>query len=208
LLILTRKPWALQCAMRSVLVVVLAALLLGAQTPTVHRLEATPSTIAYGYYWSEAKPVLRIASGDILDVDTLLTSTPDRLEKAGVPAGEIQPSLRAIVEQVKDRGPGGHILTGPVYVEGAAPGDALEVTVLSIDLPIGYGYNGCSGFIRENCTPGRGPTIIKLDRQRMIGEFAPGIEIPLRPFFGIFTCTPIVPSTSWVMATSPAILVS
>jgi hypothetical protein len=90
--------------MRRLPIVALAALLLGAQSPTVHRLEATPLTIAYGYYWSEAKPVLRIASGDILDVDTLLTSTPDRLEKAGVPAGEIQPSLRAIVDQVKDRG--------------------------------------------------------------------------------------------------------
>ena len=86
-----------------------------------HRLEATPATVAYGYYWSEAKPVLRIASGDIIDVDTLLTSTPDRLEKAGVPAAEIQASLRAIVEQVKDRGPGGHILTGPVLSKGPSP---------------------------------------------------------------------------------------
>src|SRR5262245_64522884 len=111
-------------------------------SPKTHRLEATPATVAYGYYWSEAKPVLRIASGDIIDVDTLLTSTPDRLEKAGVPAAEIQASLRTIVEQVKDRGPGGHILTGPVYVEGAEPGDALEVKVLSIDLAIDYGYNG------------------------------------------------------------------
>ena len=49
-----------------------------AQTPKTHRLEATPATVAYGYYWSEAKPVLRIASGDIIDVDTLLTNTPDR----------------------------------------------------------------------------------------------------------------------------------
>ena len=45
--------------------------------PKTHRLEATPATVAYGYYWSEAKPVLRIASGDIIDVDTLLTNTPD-----------------------------------------------------------------------------------------------------------------------------------
>ena len=104
---------------------------IAAQTPRTHRLEATPSTVAYGYYWSESKPVLRIASGDILDVDTLLTSTPDRLEKAGIPAAQVQPALRAIVEQVKDRGPGGHILTGPVHVEGAEPGDALEVRVLS-----------------------------------------------------------------------------
>ena len=49
-----------------------------------HRLEATPQTVAYGYYWSEAKPVLRIASGDIIDVDTLLTNTPRGLERAGV----------------------------------------------------------------------------------------------------------------------------
>ena len=137
------------------LFVLAAAAAMTAQAPKTHRLEATPTTVAYGYYWSEAKPVLRIASGDILDVDTLLTSTPDRLEKSGVPAADVQPSLRAVVETVKDRGPGGHILTGPVYVEGAEPGDALEVKVLSIDLPIAYGYNGCSGFIRENCTPGR-----------------------------------------------------
>src|SRR5215211_4776715 len=98
--------------------IVVAALPVAAQAPKVHRLEATPSTVAYGYYWSEAKPVLRIASGDIIDVDTMLTSTPDRLEKSGVPVQEIQASLRAIVEEVKDRGPGGHILTGPVYVDG------------------------------------------------------------------------------------------
>jgi acetamidase/formamidase/uncharacterized protein (DUF1330 family) len=146
--------------------------------------------VAYGYYWSDARPVLRVRSGDVLDVDTLLTSTPDRLEKAGVAGADIQPSLRAIVEQVKDRGPGGHILTGPVFVEGAEPGDALQVDVLSIDLPIAYGYNGCAGFIRENCTPGAGPRIIKLDRDRMVGHFAPGIEIPLRPFFGSMGVAP------------------
>src|SRR5688500_8862146 len=154
-----------------------------AQAPKTHRLEATPATVAYGHYWAGTKPVLTIASGDIIDVDTLLTSTPDRLEKSGVPASEIQASLRAIVEQVKDRGPGGHILTGPVFVTGAEPGDALEVKVLSIDLPIAYGYNGCSGFIRENCVPGRGPTILRLDREAMTSEFLPGIVIPLRPFF-------------------------
>ena len=182
-------------AMRMVLglaLAVCASASLEAQSTTAktHRLEATPSTVAYGYYWSEAKPVLRIASGDILDVDTLLTSTPDRLEKAGVPAAEIQSSLRAIVEQVKDRGPGGHILTGPIYIEGAEPGDALEVRVLAIDLPIDYGYNGCSGFIRENCTPGAGQRIIRMDRKRLIGHFAPGIEIPLRPFFGSMGVAP------------------
>src|SRR2546425_11108948 len=67
-----------------------------------HRLEATPQTVAYGYYDAAAKPVLRIASGDIIDVDTLLTNTPPRLESAGVPADQIQQSLRTIVAEVKD----------------------------------------------------------------------------------------------------------
>jgi acetamidase/formamidase len=177
---------------------------LGGQTPRTHRLEATPSTVAYGYYWSEARPVLRIASGDIIDVDTLLTSAPDRLERAGVKPEDVQASLRAIVSTVTDRGPGGHILTGPVFVEGASPGDALEVHVLSIDLPIAYGYNGCSGFIRENCEQGRPITIIPLDRNRMIGTFRPGIEIPLRPFFGSMGVAP-PPASGRVSSNPPSI---
>lgn len=161
-----------------------------AQAPRTHRLEATPATVAYGHYWSETRPALTIASGDIIDVDTLLTSTPDRLEKAGVKAADVQASLRAIVEQVTDRGPGGHILTGPVFVTGAAPGDALQVDIVSIDLPIAYGYNGCAGFVRDNCVQDRGPRIIPLDRKAMTATFAPGIVIPLRPFFGSMGVAP------------------
>ena len=84
--------------------------------PKTHRLEATPATVAYGYYWSEATPVLRIDSGDIVDVDTLLTNTPAGLATAGVPDEKIQSSLKAIVSEVagERRGPGGHILTGPI----------------------------------------------------------------------------------------------
>jgi len=176
---------------RAVLAVtILSTVVVSAQAPRTHRLEATPTTVAYGYYWSETKPVLTIASGDIIDVDTLLTSTPDRLEKAGVPAADVQASLRAIVENVKDRGPGGHILTGPVFISGAEPGDALEVKILSIDLPISYGYNGCSGFVRENCAAGRGPTIIQMDRKAMTATFLPGIVLPLRPFFGSMGVAP------------------
>jgi acetamidase/formamidase/ketosteroid isomerase-like protein len=160
--------------------------------PITHRLEATPNTVAVGYYWSEAKPALRIASGDIIDVDTLLTNNPTGLARAGVPDDKIQASLKAITTDVTGdrRGPGGHILTGPVYVEGAEPGDALEVKILSIDLPIDYGYNGCSGFVPENCERGTPAKILTLDRARMTSEFAPGITIPLRPFFGSMGVAP------------------
>jgi acetamidase/formamidase len=171
-----------------------ALVITGAQAPRTHRLEATPTTVAYGYYSSEAKPVLRIASGDIIDVDTLLTNSPQGLGRAGVPDAKIQASLKAIVAAFPQgspgRGPGGHILTGPVYVEGAEPGDVLEVKVLSIDLAIDYGYNGCSGFIRANCDSSVGQKIFHFDRQTMTTEFLPGIVIPLKPFFGSMGVAP------------------
>ena len=163
-----------------------------AQPPKTHRLEATPSTVVYGYYWSDAKPVLHIDSGDIIDVDTLLTNTPAGLAKAGVPDQKIQASLKAIVEEVTGdrKGPGGHILTGPVYVEGAEIGDVLEVKILAILLSLDYGYNGCKGFLPENCEPDTPIKILNLDRSRMIAEFAPGIVLPLHPFFGSMGVAP------------------
>jgi acetamidase/formamidase len=163
-----------------------------AHPPKTHRLEATPATVAYGYYWADAPPVLRIDSGDIIDVDTLLTNTPAGLAKAGVADDKIQASLKAIVNEVTGdrRGPGGHILTGPVYVEGAEPGDVLEVKILSIELPLDYGYNGCSGYLPENCETGKPSKIIPLDRKKMTAEFLPGIVIPLKPFYGSLGIAP------------------
>ncbi|MDH5234210.1 MAG: acetamidase/formamidase family protein [Gemmatimonadota bacterium] len=175
----------------------------------VHRLPATPSTVAYGYYWSEAKPVLTISSGDIVEVETMLTNSPAGLERMGVTPADIPQNLRDIVEQVTGdrRGPGGHILTGPIFVTGAEPGDVLEVRILSINLPLPYGYNGCSGFMREFCvsvadsvarasgsaaTVARGGAsrLIHLDRERMTAEVAPGITVPLRPFWGSIGVAP------------------
>jgi acetamidase/formamidase len=181
------------CAVVALLGLAVAAMVAAqAPKPRTHRLEAPPETVAYGYYWSEAKPALRIASGDILDVDSLLASNPAALGRAGVPPEKIQPSLTAITTQVTGdpRGPGGHILTGPVFVEGAEPGDALEVKLLSIDFAIDYGYNGCSGFVPENCDKAVGTTIIPIDKKTMTARFMPGIVIPLRPFYGSMGVAP------------------
>ena len=158
---------------------------------TVHQLPATPSTVAYGYYWSEAKPAIRVKSGDIVDVETMLTNSPAGLERIGVRPEDIPQNLRDIVTQDTGllKGPGGHILTGPIFVEGADSGDVLEVRIQSITLPLAYGYNGCSGFMRELCQV-RGSTLIQMDRQRMTAEVAPGITVPLRPFWGSIGVAP------------------
>lgn len=160
-------------------------------TPT-HQLKPTPKTVAWGYYDAKAEPVLRINSGDTVEIQTLLTNSPTRLEAAGVPPAQVEQSLRDIYKEVTNKGPGGHILTGPIYVEGAEPGDVLEVRIQKIKLAIPYAYNSFgprSGFIPEDFQYSK-IKIIPLDEQKMIARFAEGIEIPLRPFFGSMGVAP------------------
>jgi acetamidase/formamidase len=171
--------------------------------PAVHQLPATPHTVAWGFYSAAAKPALRIASGDIVELETLLTNSPSRLEAAGVPKEQVEASLRAITDSVTDKGPGGHILTGPIYVEGAEPGDVLEVRILKVDLAIPYGYNGCSGFMRELCADPR-TRIIQLDRKKMIAAMGNGIVVPLHPFFGSMGVAP-PPDSGRVSSNPPGI---
>src|SRR6202046_1221094 len=111
-----------------------------AASPQKYTLKATPKTVAWGYYDASAAPVLRIHSGDSVEFETLLTNSPTGLEQAGLPPEQVQQNLRDIYE-VTDKGPGGHILNGPVYIEEAEPGDTLEVRIQKIDLAIPYAYN-------------------------------------------------------------------
>src|SRR5262245_43202439 len=76
-----------------------------------HTLRAGPHTVAFGHYDPAKAPVLRIKSGDIVDVTTMLTNNPTGLGRMGLAPEKVQPELRAIYDSVTDRGPGGHILT-------------------------------------------------------------------------------------------------
>jgi acetamidase/formamidase len=157
------------------------------------KLPATPKTIAWGYYDAAAPPVLTIKSGDTVQFDTLITNSPKRLESAGVAPADVQQSLRDIYDQVTNKGPGGHILNGPVFIETAEPGDTLEVRIQKIDLAIPYAYNGFGtgrGFLPEDF-PNSGIKIIPLDKKTMTAHFAPGIDIPLHPFFGSMGVAPL-----------------
>jgi acetamidase/formamidase len=160
--------------------------------PQTHQLKATPKTVAWGYYDAAATPVLRIKSGDTVEVHTLITNSPEGLEKALVPPAQVEQALRDVFKEVTDKGPGGHILTGPIYVEGAEAGDTLEVRIQKIQLALPYSYNGFSprgGLLPEDFPRSR-TKIIPLDEKRMVGRFAEGIEIPLRPFFGSMGVAP------------------
>ncbi len=160
--------------------------------PRTHRLMPAPETVAWGYYDAAAKPVLRVSSGDRVVVGTLITSSPERLEGAGVAPADVERALRDIHARVTNKGPGGHILTGPIHVAGADSGDVLEVRIERIDLAIGYAYNAFGpnrGFLPEDFGYAK-MRIVPLDRRRMVARFAPGIEIPLRPFFGSIGVAP------------------
>jgi len=155
-------------------------------------LNASPATVAWGNYDAAKAPVLHIHSGDTVVFRTLLTNSPTGLEKAGVPPDQVEQALRDIFQQVTDKGPGGHILNGPVYVEGAEPGDTLEIHIQKIELAIAYAYNGFrygAGILTDDFPYSR-IKIIALDRKRMVADFAPGVEIPLHPFFGSMGVAP------------------
>src|ERR1035438_7276807 len=94
-----------------------------AKAQATYTLKPTPKTVAWRYYDAKATPVLRVKSGDTVEIQTLITSTPKRLEDADLPADQVEQSLRDITAQVTDKGPGGHILTGPIYIEDAQVGD-------------------------------------------------------------------------------------
>lgn len=160
-------------------------------TAAEHKLKVTPQTIAWGYYSAAATPVLRVRSGDTVEVQTV-SGNPTQLERSGLPPEQIEPELRTIYQEVKDKGPGGHLLTGPIFIEGAEAGDVLEVRIKEIRLAVPYAYNSFrpgAGFLPKEFTQGR-TKIIPLDREKMVGHFAPGIDVPLRPFFGSMGVAP------------------
>jgi acetamidase/formamidase len=177
----------------ALLLLVNSALPCAAQTPEprVYRLEPTVGTVHRGYFAADVKPSLRIASGDMVDIDTLITNTPEGLEAMGLPADQVQQSLRDITAKIP-RTLAGHILTGPIHVEGAKPGMTVEVRILSVEPAIPYGYFSCSTqytLVTANCEAPK-DRIVPLDLERRIVRLVPGVEIPLRPFFGIVGVAP------------------
>ncbi len=190
------KLWRLVRACVATIAIVLVIASASGQQPrgqTTHSLKPTPQTIAWGYYDASTPPALRIQSGDTVEIQTLPAGVgPAQLEAAGLPPGQVEQSLRDIFQQVTNKGPGGHILTGPIFVADAKPGDVLEVRIQSIRLAVPYAYNRFRpgfGFLPDDF-PYTQSKIIPLDEKSMVAHFAPGIDIPLKPFFGSIGVAP------------------
>jgi acetamidase/formamidase len=155
----------------------------------VHVIAPTPKSVVWGGYDPVAAPALRVASGDVVDLTAVSTCSPASMVRNGLDSLKVEPyrwTLEAMRDSIK-RGPGGHILTGPIYVEGADSGDVLEVRFESIRPAVTYACNSFgprSGFVPESFPNTSRTKIISLDTVRMIGTFSDAIHLPLAPFFG------------------------
>jgi acetamidase/formamidase len=158
-----------------------------------HHIASNPKTIVRGYFDATVPPVQKVKSGDTVEIDTWTAGGAFPLESAGLARDKVPAAMVEYEQTLKpSEHSAPHLLTGPVYVEGAEPGDVLEVKILNIDLTLPYAWNAIfpsAGFLpwefpyeRWKLTP--------LDLDRKVGKFAEGIEIPLRPFFGVIGVAP------------------
>lgn len=161
-----------------------------------HRLPASPETCRWGYLDAGTPPVLTIRSGERVTIETV-SGGPDALPPAGF---HVPPELLAI--HAAETGiPQGHILTGPVAIEGARPGDVLEVRILDVSLRQDWGFNRhrpLAGTLPDDF-PVFHQMTIPLDRERLTGRMPWGLDIPLSPFFGVMA---VAPPPEWGRCTS------
>jgi acetamidase/formamidase len=171
-----------------------AAANIGPTRAAEHTLMPNPQTVHIGYFLASIKPVLSIESGDIVTLESVAAIVPSVVDQSGVvPPGAVPQYHRDIYGEVKDRGPGPHVLTGPIEVKGAMPGDVLEVRILDINLILDWGYNrqrAYTGALPEEFT-GVWTRIIPLNRETKTAEVAKGVVVPIdRPFFGTMGLAP------------------
>jgi acetamidase/formamidase len=182
--------------------------------PRIHDLRATPETVHWGYFDPALAPVLTVRSGDVVRVEAITHHAGD------APDLLMDEAIETIFARVDDRGPGPHVLTGPIAVEGARPGDVLEVRILSAEPRLPYGSNLAAhwGQLYEDFGKER-VTIYELDCAARLGRalfaydwtatrlcespgtvVAPdpdarepalvGVQVPLRPHFGTMGVAP------------------
>jgi len=163
-----------------------------AQAPRTHDLPLTPEHVHWGYYDSRLPPALRVAPGDRVRVETMVAGGLQRLRLAGATEAEIPESLKAVERGVTERGPGAHPMSGPIFVEGAEPGDTLEVRILAIEFLHPFGVNAFSpgGGVLPDDYPYAQLRLLRWRPGADRVEFKPGITLPLAPFFGSIGVAP------------------
>lgn len=199
-----RRPPSLLRALSVALAAVCTASAGTAQQATTHELRLVPANVHWGYFDARRPPALRIRSGDRVRVETMIARGLERLRLAGLADADFLPSERAVEAAITERGPGAHPLTGPIWVEGAEPGDALEVRIEEIDLLSPWGVSGFlpGGGTLPDHFPYGALRLFRLDpatRTARMGDL--DLRIPLAPFFGTIGVAP--PALSGRISSGP-----
>jgi acetamidase/formamidase len=157
-------------------------------------------TVHWGYLWGAAEPVAVVRPGDVISIDTvshegLMADQGDPagfFARAGIAPEAVLAQAVAIYARVQHSGLGPHIVSGPIWIDGAEPGDTLAVHVLDVRPLTPYGVNSMrtgKGGLPEEFTLNRS-MVIPLDLERGVAKFSPRIEVPMAPFFGIMATGP------------------
>jgi acetamidase/formamidase len=158
---------------------------------THHRVDAAPETVHWGYFDAGLDPVLTIESGDTVTLSTV-SGGPEMMPRDGL---AVPPALSAIHAAMRPKLPG-HICTGPVAVRGARPGGVLEVRIKDIALLYDWGFTYSAP--QRGALPDDFEAFhlmhLPLDRERNVGRLPWGLEIELKPFFGVMA---VAPPPSW-----------
>jgi acetamidase/formamidase len=165
-----------------------------------HLIRSIPENMVWGYYGFDVPPVARIKDGDVAEIQTINTTgigrrDPEAFFKANnLPVDEQASDIIEIYKKVKPEPSGlsGHMLTGPIYIEGAEPGDTLEVRILDVVLRSDYGVNAVwpKGGDLPDDVKTRENFVYKYDKKKRTATFKPGIEIPIKPFMGVMAVSP------------------
>ncbi|GAA2399785.1 acetamidase/formamidase family protein [Actinomadura vinacea] len=173
-------------------------------------LDTNRKTAGWGLFTPTPEPVLTVKSGACVTINTvswvgaLAPEGPVAYFKAlGVPADQVLPELMEVAKIPRPEGASGHILTGPIGVEGAEPGDVLEIRILDVSPRVPYGVNstgpGCG--ILDDLLDRRSDRLFQLDPDQRYYPFAGGIKIPFKPFAGIMAVAP--PTSAGTVSANP-----
>ena len=184
--------------------------------PADHFVPSTPENLSWGWFPIDKDPVLRVRPGETVRMDTLTHSGAVQDEEPvawlgalGVPEAEIHPDVLDFWASRGGRpreGRSGHVITGPVYIEGAEPGDMLEIEILAVETRASWGVNNTSprggvfsesypGFRADDPALDIPPGTRHLIRTGWVGGrevafLADDIQVPLAPFMGILAVAP------------------
>lgn len=179
---------------------------LGLQTPNAlpvkpdHVVRSLPENMVWGYFGADVPPVQTVNDGDVVEIQTVNPSGVSRANpeefytKNNLPLDAHAQEVISILKNVKPEPSGirGHMLTGPVFINGAQPGDSLEIRILDLTFPASFGVNSVwpgGGGIPDTVTT-RETFVYRYDAKRKAALFKDSVEIPLKPFMGVMALSP------------------